>query len=237
MRIKNNSKKALLKMKRINNQSFKKVLITLIICGFPVFISGQAVSDGSMPQYLFNQFVSGTVRMKNSQVLTRLLNYNTVTEKMVFIKDEKYYDVTNPEMVDTIILGDCKFVPVGKSFYQVLYAGRTSLYVQNYSRLLQPGKPAGYGGTSQTSSTVSLSTISSEGMQWNLKLPSDYSVAPSPVYWIRSENEWHDFFTEKQFLKLFPEKAGLLKERIKTDKVKFDKPESLVRLIKYFNSL
>ena len=224
-------------MKKIYSHSFTKFFTSLILCGFSVFVSAQVTSEGSMPQYLIIQFVSGTIRMKNSQGQTQIMNYNTVTEKMVFIKGDKYYDLINPEMVDTITLEGRKFVPVGKSFYEVLYAGQTSLYIQNKSSLLPPGKPVGYGGTSQVASSDYLSTVSLDGVQWNLKLPSDYTVVPRPVYWIRRGIEWFDFTNEKQFLKLFPDKAGVLKDRIKSDKVKFDKPESIAKLIEYFNSL
>lgn len=224
-------------MKNIYDHSFIKIFALLILCGFPVFVSGQATSDGSMPQYIISQFVSGTIKMKNSQGQSQVMNYNTVTEKMVFIKGDKYYDLINPEMVDTITLESRKFVPVGKSFFEVLFAGQTSLYIQNKSSLLPPGKPVGYGGTSQVASSDYLSTVSLDGVQWNLKLPADYTVVPRPVYWIRRGIEWFDFTNEKQFLKLFPDKAGVLKDRIKSDKVKFDKPESIAKLIEYFNSL
>lgn len=224
-------------MKKIHNHSFIKIISTLTLCCFSVILSGQSTTDGSMPQYFFSQFSTGNIMMKGGKSQTQEMNYNTVTEKMVFLKGDKYYDLTNPEMVDTIIMEGCKFIPAGKTFYQVLYAGKINLYVQHHSGLLPPGKPVGYGGTSQTASASYLSTIKLDGMQWNLKLPSDYTVVPSPVYWIRRGNEWFDFLNEKQFLKLFPDKAALLKEHIKSDKIKFDKPESLVKLMEYVNSL
>ncbi len=62
--------------------------------------------------------------MKGGKTNTATMNYNTVTEKMVFISNDKYYDLTNPETVDTVILNGCKFVPVGKSFYEVLVSSQ-----------------------------------------------------------------------------------------------------------------
>lgn len=224
-------------MKQSHNQSIVKVIAVIILFGLPVLVSGQSTKDGSMPQYLFSQFGSGTIRMKNGQAQTQVMNYNTVTEKMVFTKGDKFYDLTNTEVVDTIKIEGFKFVPVGKSFYQVLWDGKIKLYIQQIGSLLPAGKAVGYGGTSQTASADYISTINLSGMQWNLKLPPDYIVVLKPVYWIRRGDEWSDFINEKQFLKLFPEKSAILKEHIKSDKVKFDKPESLVKLMEYLNSL
>lgn len=224
-------------MKQIHNHSFVKVIATIIFVGLPAIISGQSNSDGSMPQYLFSKFSTSIVRLKNGQIQTQNMNYNTVTEKIVFTKGDKFYDLTNPEVVDTIKIEGFKFVPVGKSFYQVLYDGKINLYIQQVSSLLPAGKAVGYGGTSQTASAAYISTINLSGVQWNLKLPAEYIVVLKPVYWIRRGGEWSDFINEKQFLKLFPENTGIIKEHIKSDKVKFDKPESLIKLMAFINTL
>jgi hypothetical protein len=224
-------------MKQVHNHFFVKVIGTIIFVGLPAVISGQSNSDGSMPQYLFSQFGTSVVRLKNGQVQTQNMNYNTVTEKMVFTKGDKFYDLTNPEVIDTITIDSLKFVPVGKSFYEVLYNDKINLYLQPVSSLLPAGKAVGYGGTSQTASADYISSIKLSGVQWNLKLPSEYIVVQKPVYWIRRGGEWSDFINEKQFLKLFPENAGIIKEHIKSDKVRFDKPESLKRLMAFVNSL
>lgn len=224
-------------MKQIHNYSFVRFIATIFCVGLPVMISGQSNSDGSMPQYLFSQFSTSVVRLKNGQVQTQNMNYNTVTEKIVFTKGDNYYDLTNPEVIDTINIEGYKFVPVGKSFYEVLYNGKTSLYIQQVSSLYPAGKPVGYGGTSQTASADYISSIKLSGLQWNLKLPAEYMVVLKPVYWIRKGNEWSDFINEKQLLKIFPENAGVIKQHIKSDKVRFDKPESLLKLMEFINTL
>ena len=224
-------------MKQIHNHSIAKHFCVIAFLGLSVLVSGQSNSDGSMPQYLFSSFSKAIVRMKNGQYQTQNMNYNTVTEKMVFTKEDKLYDLINPEIIDTITIEGFKFVPAGKGFYQVLYQGETSLYIQNFSSLLPAGKAVGYGGTSQTASADYLSSVKIQGMQWNLTIPSDYIVVPRPVYWIRKGSDWSDFINEKQLLKLFPENADLIKQHIKSDKVRFDKPGSFIKLMEFINTL
>jgi hypothetical protein len=45
------------------------------------------------------------------------------------------------------------------------------------------------------------------------------------------------FENEKQFLKLFPEKSDQLKSYIKENRLKFEKQEHLIKLVKYCSSL
>ncbi len=213
------------------------VLITVIITGISGHLSGQSNQDGSMPQYLFGEFSKGIVKMKKGQVQTILMNYNMVTEKMVFIRDEKYYDLVNPELVDTVFLNGSRFIPAGKVFYEVLVSDPVSLFIQHKGNLLPAGKPAGYGGTSQVSASTSLSSITLSSGQYNLKLPSDYIVSSTPLFWIRRDNEMYSFETEKQFLKLFPGKEGIIKAYMRENRLRFSRPENLATIVRYISTL
>jgi hypothetical protein len=175
--------------------------------------------------------------MKGGKTNTATMNYNTVTEKMVFISNDKYYDLTNPETVDTVMLNGCKFVPVGKSFYEVLVSKPIGLFIQHKGTLMSAGKPVGYGGTSQTASANYISSLELSGLQTNLALPKDYIVNPAPVYWIYIGEKWLDFTNERQFISFFPEKASLIKSFIKENHIKIDKPENLTMLVKYCATL
>ncbi|MCJ7447320.1 MAG: hypothetical protein MUO72_06505 [Bacteroidales bacterium] len=215
-------------------QNFLRVLTAGLFTGFPVILSGQTNSDGSRPQYLFPEFSKCEVRMKNGQIQSSVMNYNIVTERMVFSRDNKYYDMTNPEIVDTILLNDSKFVPSGKIFYEVLLSGGpVDLFIQNKGDLLPAGKPVGYGGTSQLASSKYLSTIKLSSGEFNLELPADYTVKAASAYWIRRNNEMLSFTNEKQYLKLFPDKAEGIKEYIKKNRLKFDRYADMIQIVRY----
>jgi len=173
--------------------------------------------------------------MKNGSRSGALLNYNTVTEKFVFSKNGELYDMTNTELIDTVLIDNRKFVPVGKIFHEVLVEAPISLFIQHRSSLMSPGAPAGYGGTSQVSNTKSYSSIEMETGRYNLNLPSDFTVRPDPVYWIRQQGTYDSFVNEKQFLKIFPGREEELKKYIKQNKIKFDRISAVVTLMEHCN--
>lgn len=200
-------------------------------------LTAQTTSTGDMPQYLFREFSKSDVLMNTGQMNNVMLNYNIVTEKMVFLNNDKYYDMTNTDAIDTVYLNGSKFIPVGKSFYEVLAGGPATLFMQHKGNLSPAGKPVGYGGTSQTSATTYISSIELSGMQTNLPLPKDYVINPADAFWIRTGDKWADFTSEKQFLAIFPDKAAELKTFIKVNKIKFDRPANLISLVKYLGTL
>ena len=214
-----------------------KYILAISIALIPASLICQTTSDGSMPQYYFQDFTAAKVMMKNGQVQTPNMNYNTVTEKMVFIRDGKYYDIANPGMVDTVIIRDVKFVPVGDAFYEVLIGTEPALLLQYKGEVLPAGKPVGYGGTSELSASTYLSSVDLSGGRYNLPLPSEYIVKIEPKYWIRKDDGLVSFINEKQFLGLFPEKSDQLRDFIKKNRIKIDRNEHVIKLVIYCNSL
>jgi len=218
-------------------ESMKKVIILFFLCAACFPGNAQTTADGSMPQFLFQEFSMGRVKMKNGQVQNSILNYNIVTEKMVYENGKDLYDMTNTELIDTVFVQNSMFVPSGKVFFEVLLAAPVSLFVQHTGSVMPPGAPAGYGGTSQVSSTKKLSGVELSSGYYNLKLPKDYQVQINPVYWIRAGKEYSSFINDRQFLKLFPEKEAELKKYIKDNRIKFSRQSDIVKLTWYYNEI
>lgn len=216
---------------------FGKTMIIVLVLTIPLPVSSQTTPEGNAPQFLYPDFTSGTVKMKNGKSQTADLNYNTVSEKVVYQKDGKIYDLINSEMVDTVFMQGTKFVPAGKIFHEILLVAPISLFVQHKGDLVPPGTQAGYGGTSQVSNTKMMTSVQLSGGYYNLKLPDDYQVKVDLVFWIRKDDTMNSFLNERQFVKNFPGKETELKKFIKEKHIKFDKPSNMVLLVQYCNEM
>jgi len=217
--------------------NFICALLILLLTGFTGIINAQDNSDRVPPQYLFTEFSNSIVKMKNGTSQSANMNYNMVTEKMVYIKDDKFYDLVAIETVDTVFIQKNRFVPVGQVFHEVVIEAPISFFIQHKGEIIVPGAPAAYGGTSQVSSSKYLSHVGLEGGYYNLKLPGDYTVSVKPVYWIRKANELFSFMNERQFMKIFPDKANELRQFLKKNRLKFERKDDLIRLINHCNEL
>jgi hypothetical protein len=190
-----------------------------------------------MIQYLYPDFSQSVVIMKNGEKKTSVMNFNIVTEKMVFISDGKYYDLMNPEIIDTVYLNNKRFIPVGKVFYEILLSGPIALFIEHKGDLVEKGAPVGYGGTSQLAKSVYLTSFDAVGGSYNLELHENFEVKPAPVHWIRRNGEMLSFTNQKQYLLLFPDKADALKSFIKEFRLKFNSDEDLVKIVRYSGNI
>jgi hypothetical protein len=193
--------------------------------------------ENESPHYLFPQFQKAKILMAQGSVHEAVMNYNLVTEEMIYNTNGKMLALANYYQVDTIFIGGCKFIPVGKKFYEVVLKSRISFFIQHRKRLSPAGKPAGYGGTSQTSAITSVTSWQSSGKAYELKLSEDFVASENSLYWLLIGNNWLSFISERQLLKLFPDKEQDLKKFIKTNKTDFKKAEEVTALVKYLNEL
>ena len=190
-----------------------------------------------MPQYLFPDFSNSLVVMKSIKSQNVMINYNMVTERMVFLQDEQYYDIANPELVDTIFMHQKKFIPFGNTFYEVLQSKPVALFIQHKAELEDEGVSIGYGGSSKTTASINLANIDRNKATFNLPIPDNYSVRISNVYWIKLGDKMLDFANEKQFLNLFPDRSKQIKEYIKKNRLKIDNPDQLKQIVSYCGTL
>jgi len=209
-----------------------KALLTLaLLIKCIVFTYSQSQSI-SISHYLFKDFIKGKVLLKTGLVEEYLLNFNTLNEQVIFQRNGVNLEISLPETVDTVYILDKKFIAVDKVFYQIAVTYPVEFYVQHKSTLLPPGKPTGYGGTTQTGAVTTVSTLIGKGQVNNLKLPDDYTVSPYKKYWIKKDKIFYSANSAKQIGKIFPEKEEAIKQFAKKNKTDFKKPEEVEKLIR-----
>jgi len=115
-------------MKRIRS-SLETILLTLFIV-LSLNLSGQDNKGNPLPHFLFPSFKDGLVLMKDGKIFSSLLNYNMVEEKMIIELNGTYRYSKNPQLIDTIHLGDRVFVPVENAFFEILSSGLVTFFLQ-----------------------------------------------------------------------------------------------------------
>ena len=212
---------------------FYSILISSLSIGFLL----SDLKRKEVSHYLFPKFSDGVILMRSGAENTLSLNLNTLTEQMVFDNKGQKMAIAKKEMliIDTIYLQDRKFVVIKEKFVEAIHGSDWSLY-KEYQSILVENKPSGYGSSSETSSSVSLTHLESNGRLMELEIPDGYEVKSSSFYWLRRDGDLKRVSKMKDLKKLYPEKVDLFKKYVKKNKVKYDNQESLIRLIDYMEA-
>jgi len=182
-------------------------------------------------QYIFDSFQPGTIKMKTGKTYDQNLNYNIITNEMVFEQDGKFAAIATPENVDTVYIAGRKFIPLNNKFYEVLAGGNKPLLYESSASVSEPGVSVGYGGTTTTSAATSYQSLLRDGGAYNLKLPDGYNIIPKHEFYILVNGKLEKAGSEKRLSKIFPDKSDAIKKIVKINKTDFSNPEDVAKLV------
>ena len=219
----------------------RKIILSIILTSFlliPAQSSAQEKTALVNPeQYLFPAFNTGKVGMKNGRELKVILNYNIVTEKIVFMQKGQIFDMTDLVNVDTVTLLDKKFIPAGKGFMEIADSGKYTLLFQHLGKIETPPRPAAYGGTSEVSSSTYMNNVQMGNEIYRLQNDTELIIKREVIYWIKTSDKLEFFLNEKQLVRILPDLKDQIRLFIKQNHLKFDDPMNVIKLISYCNTL
>jgi hypothetical protein len=215
----------------------KRIVGLLICCALPVILPAQ-VKVIELSHYLFPEFTKGAVLLKTGVSYDAALNYNSLTEEMVFEERGKVLALGNDvvEQVDTVFITGRKFITIAGRFVELVYASAYNLYAEHKCRVNEPGKPAGYGGTSRTSASSSYSSYQSGGVYYELSLPDGYEVKPYTHYWLSRGGVASRFVNMRQLERLFADKRDAFRDYVRNNNVQLEDQDSMIQLIMHLEA-
>jgi hypothetical protein len=219
------------------NRFFYASFFTVLLLSFSSQLTAQTDSVKNIGQYLYPKFSRTILSLKEGKDVALILNYNIVTERMVFLQKGQFFDLINYESVDTIYLQNKRFVPFGKVFYEVLVNDSVPLFVQHKGGIQPPARPAAYGGTSQVSSSTYMNYIPLGNDAFRMKSKPEIIIYPESFYWVRKNNAMYGFVNEKQLLKAFSDKKSDIKQYIKKNPIDFYNSNDVIKVVNYYNTL
>ena len=214
-----------------------KYLTLFLLLSTTVFLKAQETL--TLSHYLFPDFQPGVVLLKNGVRNNAKLNYNAASEEMVFDENGKTLAIGDAVLsqIDTVFVSDEKFIRINNKFVRILIdKPEIDLFVEHKCKIIPPGKPTAYGGTSQTSSASSYSSILSGGKVYDLKLPDDYKIMPYNVFWLNRNGKLQSFLNLGQLKKIYRDKKKLVDDYLKKNEVKLANEKSVEEAITYLEN-
>ena len=222
---------------RLPHYSIRPGRLLLLVAFLSTDAFAQGSAENPIPHFLFPQFTTGTILLKDGKSFTSLLNYNMAEERMITELYGTYRVAKNTETFDTIYIQNRKFVPAEKGFLELLTTGPATFFFEHKCNITPMGSSVGYGQKSQSVGPTDMRRLEIPGDVVHIELPPNVEITPASVCWVRRSDELFKFTGTNQFLKIFPEKADELKKYIKAEKIDFKKREDMLQLGTYCNQI
>lgn len=203
----------------------------------PDTINAQVKVSDRVPQYLFSAFADGIVVKKGGEKVGAMLNYNIVTEEMIFLDNEMFLALGGNASVDTVYLNNMVFIPAEKAYYELAFTGKIKLLVQFSGSARVDGKDVGYGGTSQTSRVTSYSAVGNGSAMYRMELPENLVIDRDITYFVELDGKMERFIGKRAFLNIFKNHKKDLETFIKENNTDFENYNDVLALIVYLDSI
>ena len=185
---------------------------------------------------MFDEYTHGPFLLKNRAKIKSNLNYDAANNTIMYMENGDEMILTNLYEVDTVYIGEHKYIPLQNIFAEIIPTPHGSIYVRWQLKEKYIGKQGAYGTVSQGT----IARINTAEFQHGV-----YENQPVEVYKEINNNEYYiirkkkalQIKSEKALLKLFPDQQAVLKEFIKHEKVNFANTDDALKLIAYAMSL
>ena len=206
-----------------------------------IVVTGSTISaQQPKSEFLFPDFKLAKVYFTNGRQSDEKVNYHLLSDKIRFIDkaDNQIKEVSDPQIIKSIIIGERVFIPNpdGEGWLEVL-SDKPVVEVQYFVKAKPKAKEAGYGGTSELTSTSTYSEYSDGGTMTRLKETEMEVVDYYNYYWIVKDGKRKLFKSLVQFVKLYPKQKEQLNQYIQDNAINFEDVKAIVKLCIYAENL
>lgn len=186
------------------------------------------------PQYLFKEFKTGNVFLKDIPTQTAPLNYNTLTQEMLFIKDTTILKLIDLNQIDSVVIDNRVFIPLGDIFYEIIEGARLKLLIRNKTRWDTEGAVSGYGRSKLAKSTE-IDIHTSGGQVVILDPDIKVEIFDSSDYMIYANNIMLPASKLKNYISLFPDHEKVIRSIAKENKLNLNNQNDRIRFVLLIN--
>ncbi len=211
--------------------------VLLLVSFFTAFtLSAQQFGTKVSPHYVFPEFTKGVVKLKDGKNIESKLNYNMITEEMLFDNEGKILALTGASLtnLDTVVIQDRRFIREGGVFYEVLYEKDYKLLIFYGCQVSAAAATGAYGSKSKVASVNTYKRFfGNDGSVYASELPDEYELTKKYVYTLRKGGEEKKFHSLSHIKKNYKAQKSEYKSYVKKHKPKFENPFEISGLIQH----
>jgi hypothetical protein len=217
----------LISASNLNAQNFKVVRIkagTRAVDYFPL-----------KDRYRYKDFIPGKVVFKSGKTNDLKLNYNFLFGEIEFIQSTDTLYISKKKDIRYVVAQDTFFFDGG--YIEYISRGPVKVGLRQYVKLKEVLEEGAFGTTNRASSVDTYSSMSSNGISYDLVPLQDIEVQMTVEFYLRNPNGGFIMFNKKNVLQLYPEHTDKIKAFIKSNKVDFESRNDLLDFADFLGGL
>jgi len=187
-------------------------------------------------RYLYSEFIPGRILFKNGVHSDRNVNYNFLAGEIEFIQRFDTLSIANRKDIKMVVIAQDTFY-YDNGFIELIMSGSPGVGRKQFIELKEIQKKDPYGVSSSGGATNSYGSLPSNGNFYKLTADKDMVFQKTIRYYIIKTDNDFQLFNKNNLMSLYPESKKTIKSYLKTNNVKFDSEEDLLKLAEFLQKL
>ena len=188
-------------------------------------------------RYLYPEFITGWIKVKNGLLSDTKLNYNFLSGEMEYIRNKDTLVIANKKDIRFIAVARDTFYYDKGYYLEQISGGQLKVVLKQYMKIKETQKQDSYGTTSAGAAMTSYGSLPANGNFYRLTANTDMMLQRTLDYYLSDQSGGFVQFTKKNVMQLFPQQEHKIKAYLKSSKVNFEKREDLIRFAGYLSAL
>lgn len=179
-------------------------------------------------RYLYPQFITGKVFLKNGSSSLALLNYDILIGEIAFLKGLDTMLIERQNEIKIVAVELDTFI-YNKVYYKMIHGGKLRVCTKDRIKLIEIVKQGAMGAPNRSSAGESYSSITTGGNFINLEATDDMVFRRDVEFYILTSNNEFVIFKKKNVIELYLNKKAEIEKYLKSNKVNFESQNDILR--------
>ncbi len=180
-------------------------------------------------RYMYHEFSPGRVYFRNNFYSDRNLNYNYLLGEVEFIQGRDTLTIINKKDIKYISIAQDTFY-YDRTYIRQLKGGNIKLGIMDYIELKEILNKDSYGTASSGAATTSYGSMPLDGNFYKLTANKDMVFQRTRQFYLYTPESGFVMINRKNLLQIFPSRENDIKSFLKTNRIKFDSQEDILKL-------
>jgi hypothetical protein len=186
-------------------------------------------------RYLYPEFTTGKVLFKTNAYWGIKLNYDYMNGEIEFLQNSDTLTISDKKDLMSIIIAEDTFF-YDNGYILQIKSGHPKIGLKESIEFKEYMKKDGYGTAGAAGARTSYSSISTGGESHKLTADEDLVYRRTKVFYLLSPEGDFDLYNKKNVCKMFPKNKEKIKSYLKSNKIKFNSEEDLLKLAEFLEA-
>jgi hypothetical protein len=187
-------------------------------------------------RYRYPEFIPGRIFITNGLYRDAKMNLNFLNGEMEYLIDRDTLIITNKRDLEIITVAQDTFY-FDKNYLEQISTGPVKVAMKEYIKVKEKQKQDSYGTASSGSASTSYGSLPAQGNFFKLSSNTDLYLQRTLEFYLSDKKGGFVPFTKKNLLRLYPKQKDDIKAYLKSDKIKYDDRDDILKLAEFVGTL